>query len=434
VFRPKVDAAVWLDELTRDQDLAAFVVFSSAAGVLGAPGQASYAAANAFLDGLAIRRRAAGHPAVSLAWGYWAQTSEMTQHLGQADLARMTRGGMRALDSAQGMQLLDTALGSARAVLVPAVLDLMVLRDHARAGVLPTILQTVVGRVRRIAQTTPANTGLLAQLASLDTPGQLAALTDLISAQAAVVLGHSSGEHIPVSRAFKDAGFDSLTAVELRNQIAALTGTKLPATLVFDYPTPAALAGYLREQVLGMVDAPALVPVRVVGVATDPVVIVGMGVRLPGGVGSPEQLWELLAQGGEGISGFPMDRGWDLEGLYDPDPEVAGKSYTRSGGFLHEAALFDAEFFGISPREALAMDPQQRLLLETSWEALEWAGIDPSSLRGRDVGVFTGVYANNYVARAAGRAELDGYLATGGATSVAAGRVSYVLGVEGPAV
>jgi hypothetical protein len=238
VFRPKVDAAVWLDELTRDEDLAAFVVFSSAAAVLGAPGQASYAAANAFLDGLAIRRRAAGHPAVSLAWGYWAQTSEMTQHLGQADLARMARGGMRALDSAQGMQLLDTALGSARAVLVPTVLDLMVLRDHARAGVLPAILQGVVGRVRRIAQTAPANTGLLAQLAGLDTPGQLAVLTDLVCAQAAIVLGHSSGEHVPVSRAFKDAGFDSLTAVELRNQIAALTGTKLPATLVFDYPSP----------------------------------------------------------------------------------------------------------------------------------------------------------------------------------------------------
>src|SRR3982074_1644371 len=173
---------------------------------------------------------------------------------------------------------------------------------------------------------------------------------------------------------------------------------------------------------------------RIIGAANEPIAIVGMGVRLPGGVGSPEQLWELLAQGGEGISGFPTDRGWDLEGLYDPDPEASGKSYTRSGGFLHEAALFDAEFFGISPREALAMDPQQRLLLEVSWEALERAGIDPSSLRGQDVGVFTGVYGNNYAVQAAGRQELDGYLATGGATSVAAGRVSYVLGVEGLAV
>src|SRR5262249_8237962 len=155
-------------------------------------------------------------------------------------------------------------------------------------------------------------------------------------------------------------------------------------------------AEYLHGQLLGMGSGPALVPVRAVDVATEPVVIVGMGVRLPGGVGSPERLWELLAQGGEGVSGFPTDRGWGVEGLDGPDPEVAGKSYTRSGGFLHDAALFDAEFFGISPREALAMDPQQRLLLETSWEALERAGIDPTSLRGRDVGVFTGVYANDY--------------------------------------
>src|SRR4051794_13862400 len=140
----------------------------------------------------------------------------------------------------------------------------------------------------------------------------------------------------------------------------------------------------------------------------EPVVIVGMGVRLPGGVSSPQQLWQLLVQGGEGISGFPTDRGWDLDGLYDPDPEVAGKSYTRRGGFLHDAAWFDAEFFGISPREALAMDPQQRLLLEVSWEALERAGIDPTSLRGQEVGVITGVYANSYLERAAASPGLEG--------------------------
>jgi acyl carrier protein len=245
VFRPKVDAAVHLDELTRELDLAAFVVFSSVAGVLGSGGQGNYAAANAFLDGLAVRRRAAGHAAVSLTWGYWAQSSDMTAHLDRAAIARMTRTGMRALDSPQGMQLMDAGLVSARAVLVPTMLDLAVLRGQARAGVLPAMLRGVVGRVR---PTTQASTDLRARLAGLDTVGQLSALTDLVRNEAAVVLGRTTSDQIAVSRAFKDAGFDSLTAVELRNRLTALTEIKLTATLVFDYPTPAALAEHLHTQ------------------------------------------------------------------------------------------------------------------------------------------------------------------------------------------
>ena len=245
VFRPKVDAAVHLDELTRELDLAAFVLFSSAAGVLGTAGQGNYAAANAFLDGLATRRRAAGHPAVSLAWGYWAQTTGMTGHLDRADLARMTRAGMRALDCAQGMRLMDTALTSTRAVLVPTALDLAVLRSQARAGALPTMLRDVVGQVRPRAQTTHTSTGLPAQLTGLDTAGQLAVLTDLVRSEAATVLGHTTRDHIPATRAFKEAGFDSLTAVELRNRLTNATGQRLSATLIYDNETPAAVARHL---------------------------------------------------------------------------------------------------------------------------------------------------------------------------------------------
>ncbi|MCD9594815.1 type I polyketide synthase, partial [Streptomyces sp. 8ZJF_21] len=167
---------------------------------------------------------------------------------------------------------------------------------------------------------------------------------------------------------------------------------------------------------------------------SQPVAIVGMACRFPGDVASPQDLWRLVSEGREGLSGFPEGRGWDVEGLFDADPSRAGKSYTDRGGFLHGAGLFDAGFFGISPREALAMDPQQRLLLEVSWEALERAGIDPGTLKGSDVGVFSGVITQGYGMRGETPPELGGYLATGVVSSVASGRVSYVFGFEGPSV
>ncbi|MFI9639156.1 SDR family NAD(P)-dependent oxidoreductase [Micromonospora sp. NPDC051925] len=428
VFAPKVDAVRHLDELSRDLDLDAFVVFSSASGVFGSAGQGNYAAANAFLDAAVARRRAAGLPAVSLAWGLWEQTDGMTAHLGGADQARASRGGVLAITPAEGMDLFDAAVGSDQALLVPVKLDL-----RATRSTVPHLLRGLVRPTRQQARAASAgDQGLARRLAGLDPAGQEALLLHLVRGQVALVLGHAGADAVRPDTAFKDAGFDSLTSVELRNRLREATGLKLPATLVFDYPNPVVLARYLRD-VLG--DRVADAPKTVVAAADpeEPIAIVGMACRLPGGVRNPDDLWRLVCEGREGVSPFPEDRGWDLADLFDPDPDNRGTSTTNQGGFLQDAGLFDAGFFGISPREALAMDPQQRLLLEVSWEALEGVGVDPNSWKGSDVGVFTGVSAQGY-GMGVPAPELEGFASTAGASSVASGRVSYVFGFEGPAV
>ncbi|EOD69729.1 type I polyketide synthase [Amycolatopsis vancoresmycina] len=427
--RPKVDAALLLDELTRDADLAAFVLFSSAAGVLGNPGQAGYAAANAGLDALARRRNSEGRPAVSIAWGYWSAVSGMTEHLGAADLRRNQRIGMSGIEAGEGMALLDAAIGTGGA-LVAAKFDVAALRAAAKAGgPVPPLLRGLAPLPRRTAAKTAS---LTERLAGLDETGQTDALLDLVRRHAAEVLGHDGTASIHIGRTFKDAGFDSLTAVELRNRLAAATGLTLSPAMIFDYPKPPALAEHLRAKLVG--DRTPRKAEIGTAAADEPIAIVAMACRFPGGVHSPEDLWRLVADGVDAVTEFPADRGWDTDRVYHEDPDHEGTTYVRHGAFLDDAAGFDAAFFGISPNEALAMDPQQRLLLETSWELFERAAIDPTTLAGQDIGVFAGVNSHDYSVRLHRATGVEGFRLTGGSASVLSGRIAYHYGVEGPAV
>ncbi|MFD4764713.1 beta-ketoacyl synthase N-terminal-like domain-containing protein, partial [Streptomyces sp. NPDC058439] len=242
----------------------------------------------------------------------------------------------------------------------------------------------------------------------------------LVRERAAAVLGHTGADAVEPGRAFRDLGFDSLMAVELRNLLTTETGLTLPATLVFDHPNPTALTDHLLSHLAG--DTAQNTPAVAGAILDEPVAIVGMACRYPGGVTSPQELWNLVAGGADGITPFPDDRGW---------PTVLLDSSASVGGFVHDADEFDAALFGISPREALAMDPQQRLLLETAWETLETAGINPRSLKGHNVGVFAGASPSGYGTSVTGA---EGHLLTGTASSVISGRLAYVFGLEGPAL
>ncbi|SDK91018.1 Acyl transferase domain-containing protein, partial [Actinopolyspora mzabensis] len=434
VLRPKIDAAFHLHELTAELPLSAFVLFSSAAGTLGSAGQANYAAANAALDSLAARRRHTGLPAVSLAWGMWTDVGLVT---GLDDPLRHRLGRMGGLPITPefGMRLLDEALGRPEADLAPIPFDHGRLEQRAKEGALPALLRGLVRPRFRRAAGTATGTGLAERLAGRSESERATALLELVRGELATVLGLPEASAVPVDRPVRDLGLDSLMAVESRNRLAALVGEKLPASLLFDHPTPTELSRFLASKLPGTEPGRARTDVPTTRRAPDePIAVVSMAGRYPGGVDSPEGLWRLLVDGGDAVSGFPDRPGWDVAGLFDPDPDAVGRTSTDQGGFLYDAGLFDAGFFGVSPREAERLDPQQRLLLETSWEVIERAGLPPSSLDRSLTGVYLGIQSSGYVLHSGDPDQLDGHVATGVANSTASGRLSYTLGLRGPAV
>ncbi|MDX3698012.1 SDR family NAD(P)-dependent oxidoreductase [Streptomyces europaeiscabiei] len=443
----KVLGADHLDDVLDAAQLDAVVYFSSISGTWGVADHAAYGAANAILDARAERRRADGAPVLSVAWGPWAGGGMIAETV-QDDLRRR---GVPVIEPAAAITGLQQALDQDDTAVAVADVDW---RRFAEVftSVRGSALLTELSGLR--PATPDAETGrdgndgtsaALREIGGLEPARRTAALRTLVSTHVAAALGHTDAGVVSAEAAFKELGFDSLTAVALRDRLQRATGLKLPTTVVFDHPSISALAVHLDDRAFGGGQgdhpAPALTAdsVRATGSGNAPeddaIAIVSMGCRFPGGVRTPEDFWRLVTDGVDAITPLPTDRGWDLDALYDPDPDRTGTSYVRDSGFLEGAAGFDAGFFGISPREAIAMDPQQRLLLETTWETLERAGIDPKGLRGSDTGVYVGLTDQEYATQLrAASGDNEGYLATGAAASVASGRIAYVLGLEGPAV
>ncbi|MET8682481.1 SDR family NAD(P)-dependent oxidoreductase, partial [Streptomyces sp. NPDC004647] len=439
VVHAKVTGAQHLDELLDHEELDDFILYSSTAGMWGSGHHAAYVAGNAYLSALAVNRRARGLRTTSVHWGKWPDDIEREL----ADPHHIRRSGLEYLDPQLALSGLGKVLDEDETVIGLTDIDWDTYYPVFTAG-RPTRLFDEVPEVARLltpatgqAGARPGTSDLAARLHDLSGPEQERLLLTLVRTEAAAVLGHASAESFPERRAFRDIGFDSVTAVDLRNRIVAATGLTLPSTMVFDYPNPVALAGFLKSAALGGGQEPAAAA-RTASAANgddDPIAIIGMSCRYPGGAGSPEELIRLALDGADVISEFPADRGWDAQGLYDPDPDRQGRTYSTQGGFLHEAAEFDPAFFGISPREAVSMDPQQRLLLETSWEAFERAGIELDSLRGSTAGTFIGASHQDYSTSVRNGTEgSEVHMVTGTAASVLSGRVSYLYGFEGPAV
>ncbi|EDM73558.1 modular polyketide synthase, partial [Plesiocystis pacifica SIR-1] len=466
VLRPKLDGAWNLHSLSleRELELDAFVLFSSAAGLLGSAGQGNYAAGNSFLDGLAAHRRGLGLPGLSLAWGLWS-AGGMIARLDQADRARLRRNGLRPIAVPRGMALLDAALGAlphdaaTPGLAVPIDFNLDTLAERRDRGDLPPLLWSLAPASRdglrrsgpdADADTSHSAASFQARVRALDSASERGALLLAVVAEHAGAVLHISGraEAFEPEQPLFELGLDSLMAVEIRNRLCVATGLRLPATLLFDFPTPRALADRIaRALELGAElrvpfarperprPLPSLVQPATHDADDDAIAIVAMACRYPGGADDLDAFWRLVSEGRDASSGFPEDRGWDLDDLYDPDPDAPGKSIAREGGFLHHAADFDPEFFGLSPREATAVDPQHRLLLELAWEALEGAGVVPAQLRRSATGVYVGVMYQDYGGRLLGDLKaLDGSVGLGSSASVASGRIAYALGLEGPAM
>ncbi len=348
-----------------------------------------------------------------------AVTGRPDDVLGEVPVGYLVPQPPGALD---GRAVLDACRGQLSPFKVPAAL-------YEVAG----IPRTASGKTKRYALT-----NLPARLLETGTPSpartRAVDLPALVRGEVAAVLG-CAVEDVEPGTAFRDLGLDSLTSTVLTGRLSAATGLSLSEAAAFEFPTAQEMAAHLGARLTGEPAGGASSRTHGAGPDDDPVVIVGMACRFPGGVESPQDLWRLVDDGVDAITPFPADRGWDIDGLFDPDPGRAGRTYVREGGFLSGVDRFDPAFFGISPREALAMDPQHRLLLEVAWEAFEHAGIDPGTVRGTATGVYAGLMYSDYADRFARTPEqVEGHLGIGNAGSVASGRIAYTLGLEGPAI
>jgi acyl transferase domain-containing protein/acyl carrier protein len=439
VFAGKVWGAWYLSEAAVDLKLDFFVSTSSIASIWGGFGQTAYGAANAFLDGLSWRLRDHGVSGISVNFGPWA--AGMADEESRAKLAKRGVKTLSPADALAGLadlMAVSSTEGAAQGV-VARIDWAQFLPLYQQAGK-RSFMAELAREVPDVAPpiTASGKTELVERLTSAPVQQRRKLLLDFLRDAVAQVTRVDPAE-IREDAGFFDLGMDSLMAVELRRHLEQGVGKEIPATLAMDHPRLSDVADYLLSDVLGLTEqSSAKARPQLASLATtrtdDPIAIVAVACRFPG-ASDPEAFWDLLSGGVNAIREVPEDR-FDIDEFYDADPDAPGKMYTRFGGFLEGIGEFDPEFFGISPREAVWIEPQQRLMLEMAWEGLERAGYAPAALRGSSTGVFVGVAANEYAHLLSGESidKIMPHFITGNALNAISGRVSFALGLEGPAV
>nr|AGZ05273.1 McyD [Nostoc sp. 152] len=446
VLAPKVKGTWLLHELTLNDPLDFFVCYTSAVSLIGSAGQANAAAANAFEDAFAYYRHAQNLPATVINWGPWSQIGAAVD---RNVLERLAAKGYDAIAP-------DLALNTLEKILFNKIVRAGVIAiDWQRFPYInQSFYQNFLPQVKTKSQ--PAS-NILEQWQTVPVKQRRDLLINHISLRVSNVLGLSTNEVVSPQQGFFDMGMDSLTSTELRNLLQTDFNCSLPTTITFRFPNVETLADYLLREVLNISEVHQLnaqgngsfkasLPVgerfgeglfsklsEKPQQEEDPIVIVGMACRFPGGADDLKSFWQLLEQGKDAVREIPGDR-WDMKAWYHPDPNTPGKIYSPYGAFLEKIDQFDAEFFGILPREAVAIDPQQRLLLETTWQALESAGQNPQQLRNSQTGVFVGAMTQDYAQLSYAPEAINAYTGSGTSVSVAAGRLSYVLGLQGPSM
>lgn len=453
VFAPKVRGSWNLHRASIGSPLDFFVTFSSVTGALGNPGQSNHAAACAFEDALIYHRRSMGLPGLTINWGPWSEVGAAAES--GADAGKIAER-LGVITPERGLETFARLLREETAqVVVCPVSSWRRYREALPFGSEMPLLDELVAEKpkegaqsatrRATEQALPAADRLADRLAAIEPSRRLPLLVELVRETVADTLGREPSPEMDRKPLF-ELGMDSLLAVELRNRLNAATDRSLPATLTFEYPSVEAIGEFLAGELLAEEPAAASIEAAQPRAASptngerqlgpEPIAVIGVGCRLPGAVRHLFGLWGVLRAGRDTIGEIPSSR-WDVDAHYSSDRSIPGKMCTRRGAFVDGVDCFDTLFFGISPREAQSLDPQQRVLLEVAWEALEHAGQAPDKLRGSDTGVFIGVYGGDYSTRHLHSGALDNvdmYSGTGALNAAAAGRLSYVLGLEGPSM